>query len=142
MKKILIFVVILAIGFGIGWLVNNYYNRPCMIAERQIRQNYSFSKEMAESDDIIQRIQLARMYAELATNGCPEKQDEYTSRYNAEVASINAQGHLFIVNTGMEIKADMQKVADAVNEVTREAADAIGNFVDRMKNTKIKITVE
>jgi hypothetical protein len=141
MKQFLIFCAILCVGAAIGWLVNNHYNRPCLLMEKQIMAGYGFSADArVDSSDIVQKLQVARMYADLADSGCPEHREEYRRRAEVIVKSLSLQTAPIGVNS--EIKIDMNKVSEAVNAATEKAVEAVGGFLDKMKDTKVSITVE
>jgi hypothetical protein len=140
MRQFFIFLFILALGIAIGWLVNNYQNRPCLMMERRIMQSYGFENDSrVDSADIVRKLQAARMYADLSDNGCPEHRQEYKQKAEVIVKSLSIQGPIGI---NSEIKIDMKKVSDAVNTATEKAVEAVGAFIDNMKDTKVSITVE
>lgn len=133
MKNFIIGIFVLGIGVVIGWLANDYQNRPCILQERMIVRKYERVTDMQNSDPISRGLAMGRMYAELAENGCAENTPGYREKAAREFDAIKAS---------MEIKVDMQKVADTVNEAARQAADAVGKAFDQIKNTKVSITVE
>jgi len=82
------------------------------------------------------------MYEDLAANGCERNHDEFVKRASDNMAKVTqALAAERAANMEM-IVIDMQEVVDTVNEITREMADAIGGFIDRMRNTRINVTVE
>jgi hypothetical protein len=103
-------------------------------------ESYGFADgARIDSDDAVQKLQVARMYANLADNGCPEHRKEYRQRAEVIVKSLSIQGP---VGINSEIKIDMNKVSEAVNAATEKAVEAVGSFLDKMKDTKVSITVE
>ena len=149
MKNFFIIVGLLGLGIGIGWFISDYQvrqARPCVAEEARIRKEFaditsSARAELgAEQADWIEKMSNVRMYADLAEQGCPEHQQNYRERHDALRRELNRGS--FVARTGAEIRIDMDRVADTVNEVTREAVNVIGDVVDRIRDTRISITVE
>jgi hypothetical protein len=140
MKKFFIFILILAIGVGIGYVWTRYANRPCVLQERKIMDYYGFTGESEQKAmDFVQRLQLAKMYVELANNGCPEHAKDYEKKAEVAVETLSIGG---MVGINSEIKIDMNKVANVVNAATEKAVEAVGTFLDKVKDKKVSITVE
>jgi hypothetical protein len=138
MKNFFIFIAVLGIGVGIGWLVSSHDSRPCVAQERQIMKNYDLSKQPHNPNDLVQRLIVATMYSELAEKGCPENQADWREKADRELSAIRSVA-------SMEVNVDMKGVAEAANAVnaaTTAASEALGKFLDRVKDTKINITVE
>jgi hypothetical protein len=150
MKNFLIIVGVLMLGMGIGWLINEHrtqQNRPCVEEEARIRQEFTGHADAVRVEfpgsEMAQKIVRARMYYELSELGCPENQQEYAGKSISINREINRElGGSPIARVGTEIRVDMQQVADTVTEVTREAVAIIGDVVDRLRDTRISITVE
>lgn len=140
MKKLLGFILILGLGFGIGWFWNNYENRPCVTLENKIRLNYKQEQERRLiSNELMDKVSQARMYAELADSGCPENSRAYRDQSEQIMGELAQRG---FVSINSEIKVDMDKVSAAVEEAVKPAIEAMGQFFDKVKNTKVNITVE
>jgi hypothetical protein len=157
MKNFFIVVFVLVVGVGIGWLWNRYENRSCVLAENEIMQKYDFSIKNAV--DLDKHLTTFRMYRELAEKGCPEHSDGYRKKASGEMALAEKiitertldGGGIYVgkdgtvvgtVNGGVVLRADMNKVAETVNQAVEAAAGIFGDMVDKMKDTKVNITIE
>ena len=133
---------VLATGIGIGYFVANTRTTPCMAEEQKIRQAYTEYAKRHGNNPILQGLVVAKMYEDLSVNGCEHHRENYANRAVVEMMRVNAAlSAQHNANADM-IVIDMQEVADTVNEITREMANAIGGFIDRMRNTRINVTVE
>ena len=132
MKNLLIIIAILGLGVGIGWLVSDYHARqnarPCVMAEKRIVAKYESLEEPLKE---------FKMYFELAEYGCPENRREYVERFELEKRKFFGARAV-----GAEIRVDMEKVGRVVEEAVKPAVDAMLDAFDKMKDTKISITVE
>jgi hypothetical protein len=145
MKNFFMFICVLAIGAGIGWYWSEYQARqnarPCVMLEKQIMQTYGFGmRDQALPFEIIETVGYAKMFGELAEHGCPENKREYVGRHEALMKDLAMRG--LVANSGTEIKIDMDKVGQAVEAAVQPAVNAMADFFDRVKNTKVSITVE
>jgi hypothetical protein len=147
MNKIIGFLLVLTIGIGIGWVLNNYKTRPCILEERRIINSYGFLPgQDDDKNSYTQRLRNASMYAELEVKGCPEHASMYKERSDEE---LSAARDIAITNIGnlvtisMDVSAqEIEKFKNTVNDVAEDVANKVGNFVDRIKNTRIEIVVD
>ena len=143
MKNTLIILAVLATGIGTGYLIStNKTTTSCTAEERQIRQAYADYTRQHGHTEILQALITARMYEELAENGCANNREDYATRAADYMARVNAAISAEHAANVEMVVIDMQEIANTVNEITRDMADAIGTFIDRMRNTRINVTVE
>lgn len=140
MKSFLIMIFSLGIGCGIGWLLHDYYKRPCIMEEERIMKRF----DVPAANQMIKLLNSVNMYEDLIQNGCPENAENYKQKMGVDIQAMQqmlAEQDAAEVHD-MAITIDMQKVSNAMGEATREAAAAIGSLMDRIKNTKVNIVVE
>ena len=142
MKNFLIIMAVLGAGVGIGYFISTRDTNPCIAEEKNIRQRYEEYAERNGTNETIRGLVIAKMYEDLAANGCEHHRNDYANRAVTEMMRVNAALTAEQNAISGAIVIDMNEVANTVNEVTREMADAIGGFIDRVKNTRINVTVE
>ena len=144
MKKFVIVVLLLGIGAASGWLVGRYQTRPCILKEERIRQEHAAAAIEREHTlvpaGLREKIQNAKMYAELAEYGCPQNKYRYKKRHGELMDQLRIEG--LIASGGAEIRIDMEKVGQAVEAAVAPAVDAMMELFDRVRDTKISITVQ
>jgi hypothetical protein len=152
MKNFVLILIVLGLGGVIGWFASEYStrqnSRPCVFEEQRILQEHDFTRDGGVSDDVVRRADIIRMYAELAEKGCPERQTEYLQKYKEGMEYLQARG-LFMVRGPREISAevrvDVEKVGQAVEAAAaavQPAVDAMVGAFERIKDTRVSITVE
>jgi len=134
---------VMVLAAAVGWLVwDRRENRPCLGREKRIMLDYNFPDGDSSIGIAARRLYLAKMYAELAKDGCPEHSAEYAQKSEREVQQFKNIVAQETAGIGAEFKIDMQKFQDAVNEVADSARQTIESFIDKVKDTKINITIE
>jgi hypothetical protein len=139
MKNFILIIVVLALGGAIGWFISEYNTqqnaRPCIILEKHIMTRHGFQ---GQGESSVQ-VDYFRMYAELVEHGCPENKPEFKERFEEEMKKQPLRG---VLGAAAEIRIDMDRVGRAVEEAVQPAVDAMINVFDRVKDTRINITVE
>ena len=146
-----IIIVTLIVGISIGYVISNRRSEPrlCEIEEQTIRTQYADYAARQGANQAIRTLITAKMYEDLAAYGCPENREDYLAAAEYNMRRTHEMLSLAVQPAANEIVIDMQQISETMNEVTREVqevvremADAIGEFMHRMRNTRINIVVE
>ena len=139
----LLLAAVLALSAAVGWLLwDRHENRPCLAREKRIMRDYDFPDGEYGVGAAARRLYIAKMYAELAREGCPEHSAEFAEKSEREVQQFKNIVAQETAGISAEFKIDMQKFQAAVNEVADAARETFEGLIDKVKDTKINITIE
>jgi hypothetical protein len=106
--------------------------------EKNIMHGYGFQSGDDIPSGLVEKANYAAMFRELAERGCAENRQSYADRYDAVMRELYMRGAV----GSAEIRIDMDKVGQVVEAAVQPAVNAMADFLDKMKNTKVSVTVE